>query len=352
MNRLNLEGVYNPYAELMKGFNSIDAATLMDKPLPNSCFLVDGLVPEGVNMISGAPKVGKSWLMLDLALSIASGEPFLGQNIAKCGVLYLCLEDTLKRIQDRLMKLTDEAPANLRFAVTAGTLGGGFEEELKNYLYSNPDTKLVIIDTLQRIRSPKSSGSGGIYANDYEDISALKEIAASRNVSILLVHHLRKQKDSDVFNQVSGSSGITGAVDTSYVLQKESRESKTATLIATGRDIEMQKITLKFENLRWVFVERKDGEQIVRETAPLFITQLVDFIRDRTEWTGTATELLENLNDPITPATMVKTQIVKYYCDLLEPAGISFESKKTKTARLLTFRKGDGVTEGDGKNDM
>jgi hypothetical protein len=122
MNRLNLEGVYNPYAELMKGFNSIDAATL------------------------------------------------------------------------------------------------------------------------QRIRSPKSVCSGGIYVNDYEDISALKEIAASRNVSILLVHHLRKQKDSDVFNQVSGSSGITGAVDTSYVLQKESRESKTATLIATGRDIEMQKM--------------------------------------------------------------------------------------------------------------
>ena len=100
MNRLNLEGVYNPYAELMKCFNSIDAATLMDKPLPSSCFLVEGLVPEGVNMISGAPKVGKSWLMLDLALSIASGEPFLGQNTAKCGVLYLCLEDTLKHIKN------------------------------------------------------------------------------------------------------------------------------------------------------------------------------------------------------------------------------------------------------------
>ena len=352
MNGLNLEGVYNPFTEFTKGFNSIDAATLMDKPLPNSCFLVEGLVPEGVNMISGAPKVGKSWLMLDLALRTAAGEPFLGQNTVKCGVLYLCLEDTLKRIQDRMMKLTDEAPPNLRFAVTAGTLGGSFEEELKNYLYAYPDTKLVIIDTLQKIRSQKSNNSGGIYASDYEDISALKQISAARSVSILLVHHLRKQKDSDVFNQVSGSSGITGAVDTSYVLQKESRESNTATLIATGRDIEMQKITLKFENLHWVFVERKDGEQIVRETAPLFITQLVDFMRDRTEWTGTATELLENLNDPITPATMVKNQIVKYYCDILEPAGIRYESKKTKTARLLTFRKGDGVTEGDGENDM
>ena len=75
-------------------------------------------------------------------------------------------------------------------------------------------------------------------------------------------------------------------------------------------------------------LEVEDGEQIVKEKAPLFLTQLVNFMRDRTEWTGTATELLENLNDPITPATMVKNQIVKYYCDILEPAGIVLESMK------------------------
>ena len=85
----------------------------------------------------------------------------------------------------------------------------------------------------------------------------------------------------------------------------------------------MQKITLKFEDLQWVFVERKDGEEIVREKAPLFIIQLVDFMRDRTEWTGTATELLENLNDPITPATMVKNQIVKRAFSL--PFPIAYE---------------------------
>ena len=352
MNGLNGTDVFDPRIAWREGFESIDAATLLDKPLPKSKFLVDGLIPQGVHLISGSAKIGKSWLMLDLALKLAAGEPFWGMETVKCGVLYLSLEDTLARIQSRLMKLTDEAPSNLRFAVTAGTIGNGLDTEIGSYLHTYPDTKLIIIDTLQKIRSQKNNASGGMYASDYEDISALKQISASSGVSFLLVHHLRKQKDSDVFNQVSGSSGITGAVDTSYVLQKESRESKTATLIATGRDIEMQKITLKFENLRWVFVERKDGEQIVREKAPLFLTQLVDFMRDRTEWTGTATELLENLNDPITPATMVKNQIVKYYCDVLEPAGIVFESKKTKTARLLTFRKGDGVTEGDGENDM
>ena len=343
-------GVYDPYTEFISGINSIDAASLMDKPIPNKLFIVEGLVPEGVNMISGAPKVGKSWLVLDLALKVATGEPLWGMETIKCDVLYLSLEDTLKRIQNRLMKLTDEAPPNLRFAVTSGKLGGDFEEELKNYLYSFPETKLIIIDTFQKIRSPNSAGS--IYAGDYEDISKLKKISAAESVSILVVHHLRKQKDKDIFNQVSGSSGITGAVDTSYVLTKDTRESKKANLVATGRDIEMQTITLKFENYRWVFTERKDNEAVIREKAPPFLIQLIDFMRDKAEWSGTATELLGNLNDPITPATMVKNQIVKFYYDILEPEGILFESKKTKTARKLIFRKVDAVTGGDGKNDI
>ena len=352
MNGLNGTDAYDPRIAWREGFESIDAATLLDKPLPKAGFLVDGLIPQGVHLISGSAKIGKSWLMLDLALKLAAGEPFWGMETVKCGVLYLSLEDTLARIQSRLMKLTDEAPANLRFAVTAGTLGGGFEEELKNYLYSNPDTKLVIIDTLQRIRSPKSGSSGGIYANDYEDISALKEIAASRNVSILLVHHLRKQKDSDVFNQISGSSGITGAVDTSFVLMKDKRESEMGILVATGRDIEMQQIVLRFENLRWVFVERNDGAEMMREKAPPFLNDLVKFMRDQTEWTGTATELIQATGDPIMSPVAVKNAIVEYYNDILKPAGIEFETHRKNSARLITLRKSDASDAGDDQNEV
>ena len=352
MNGLNGTDTFDPRIAWREGFESIDAATLLDKPLPKAGFLVDGLIPQGVHLISGSAKIGKSWLMLDLALKLAAGEPFWGMETVKCGVLYLSLEDTLARIQSRLMKLTDEAPSNLRFAVTAGTIGNGLGTEIGSYLHTYPDTKLIIIDTLQKIRSQKNNASGGMYANDYEDISALKQISASSGVSFLLVHHLRKQKDSDVFNQVSGSSGITGAVDTSFVLMKDKRESEMGILVATGRDIEMQQIVLRFENLRWVFVERNDSSEMMREKEPPFLMELVKFMRDKTEWTGTATELIRATGDPIMSPVAVKNAIVEYYNDILKPAGIEFETHRKNSARLITLRKSDAGDAGDDQNEV
>ena len=157
----------NPYAAWAQGFSTIDADTLMYKPLPKSSFLVDGLIPQGVNILCGASKIGKSWMVLDLALKVSAGEPVWGIETTKCDVLYLCLEDTYQRIQDRLMKLTDEAPANLRFSVAANSLSGGLDKDIINYLYAYPETKLIIIDTLQKIRAEKDKFSGGLYARAY-----------------------------------------------------------------------------------------------------------------------------------------------------------------------------------------
>ena len=343
---------YNPYAAWGRGFDTIDADTLMYKPLPKSTFLVDGLIPQGVNILCGASKIGKSWLVLDLALKVAVGEPIWGIATTKCDVLYLCLEDTYQRIQDRLMKLTDDAPPNLRFSVSANSLSNGLDKDISDYLYSYPETKLIIIDTLQKIRAEKDKFTGGLYANDYEDMSVLKKVAAERGVSILLVHHLRKQKDSDVFNQVSGSAGIVGAADTTFILQKDSRDSENAKLTATGRDIEYQQLQLKFENLRWVLIEKKDGEELRKEQIPPFLFQMVDFMRDRSEWSGSATELLAVLGERETsPATAVKS-IVRFYYEVLFPAGMDFKQKRTNKARLLVFTKRDASDGGDGKREI
>lgn len=200
--------------------------------------------------------------MLDMALKIASGEPLWGLETTQCDVLYLCLEDTYQRIQERLMKLTDEAPQNLRFSVAAKTLSNGLEQDISVFLHSYPLTKLIFIDTLQKIRAPKVGSVGGVYASDYEDMSALKKISAERGVTIMLVHHLRKQKDSDVFNQISGSTVIIGSADSAYVMMRDARGSNTALLIATGHDIDYQQFRINFENLHWVMVDRKDGEEL------------------------------------------------------------------------------------------
>lgn len=129
----------------------------------------------------------------------------------QCDVPYLCLEDTQRRIKDRLYSLTDDAPKNLHFAVICGLIGSGLEEQITELLNNYPKTKLVIIDTLQKVRDSKgSAGKAGMYGNYYDDISSIKRIADDFNISIILMHHLRKLRDGDdPFNEVSGSTGIS-----------------------------------------------------------------------------------------------------------------------------------------------
>ena len=224
---------------------TVDAETLLSTPMSKTMFIVDGLISQGVNVISGASKIGKSWLMLWLGLQVAQGNSIWGLPTLQCDVLYLSLEDTQRRIKDRLYNLTDSAPDNLYFAVTSGLIGGGLEEQITDFLTEHPATKLVIIDTLQKVRDSKgSAGKAGMYGNDYDDISSIKRIADGFNIAILLVHHLRKLQDSDdPFNDVSGSTGIIGAADTNFILRRK-RSGNAATLLVSGRDVEYQELTL------------------------------------------------------------------------------------------------------------
>lgn len=172
---------------------TVDAETLLSTPMSKTMFIVDGLISQGVNVISGASKIGKSWLMLWLGLQVAQGNSIWGLPTLQCDVLYLSFEDTQRRIKDRLYNLTDSAPDNLYFAVTSGLIGGGLEEQITDFLTEHSATKLVIIDTLQKVRDSKgSTRKAGMYGNDYDDISSIKRIADSFNIAILLVHHQRK----------------------------------------------------------------------------------------------------------------------------------------------------------------
>ena len=113
---------------------TVDAETLLSMPMSKTMFIVDGLISQGVNVISGASKIGKSWLMLWLGLQVAQGNSIWGLPTLQCDVLYLSLEDTQRRIKDRLYNLTDSAPDNLYFAVTSGLIGGGLEEQITDFL--------------------------------------------------------------------------------------------------------------------------------------------------------------------------------------------------------------------------
>lgn len=331
---------------------TIDADTLLSTPMRKTLFVVDGLIPQGLSVLSGSSKIGKSWLMLWLGIQVARGQPVWEFETHKSDVLYLCLEDTYARIQSRLYQITDEAPPELRITTTSFQIGNGLEQQIEQYLSDFPKTKLVIIDTFQKVRDSKSTGGkSGMYAGDYDDVTALKNISDKYGFAVLLVHHLRKLQDSDdPFNDVSGSTGIIGVADTNFILRRK-RSGNAATLLVSGRDVEYQELTLKFDNRShlWKLVERKDMEDIHREEIPRFIFRLVDYISEVKEWRGTATQLIKQMNETEVAPNVVTKILARFSSEVFQPQGIEYKTKRTGTSRLIYLKKNDGNDGDDNK---
>ena len=230
---------------------TISAEELLSTPLPPVKWIIPDLLPAGLALFAGPSKAGKSWLTLWLCLQVAQGKPMWGREIEPHTVLYLSLEDTFNRLQKRLLQLvgSEEAPERLVMQTECSSIGQGLEEQLTSFLYQHPDTGLIVIDTLQKVRSNDQNSS--MYASDYKEISALKALADKYNVCILLIHHLRKQAADDPFQQIAGSNGLMGASDTSWVMQRK-RMSQTASILVTGRDMDNKTLRLHEENCVWI----------------------------------------------------------------------------------------------------
>ena len=318
--------------------NPISAEQLYFKPFKTLPSLVDGIIPKGMTVLAGSSKIGKSWMALDLAIAVASGGEFLGRHVRQAGVLYLCLEDTEKRVQDRMYQLCDEAPPNLYFSTTSDRLGCGFTRDVVEMLRKHPDIELIIIDTLQKVRQSDDSSGNGTYSKDYEEIAKIKKIADVNDRSILVLHHLRKQPDKrDPFNEISGSVAICGASDTNMVLKKQAGSS-TAELYIRGRDVEEHKLILEYIFPRWSVVQELNAADLVKESVPDALFRIADFIREHGTWSGSATELLELVGDSTIAPNKLMQHITRHYYNVLYPAGISYEQKKEAKLRRITLR--------------
>ncbi len=334
---------------MLEKLNYVDARELLVCPLNRPGFLVEEIIPNGVHMLCGDEKTGKSWMMLDLCISVAEGTEFLGYPAQQGEVAYFCLEDTLERMQDRLFQMTDEIKGKLRLIFKANTLMNGLCDQIHLYLEDHPMTKLIVIDTFQWIRDSAKDCS---YAGDYTDVAALKELALERGVTIVLIHHVKKKEDSrSVFNNASGTKGLVGAVDTTYILSKESDESDRATLYARGRDLIYTEMIIRFRNCRWELIERKTQEQLRKEKTPPVLFQLVDFIKSVQHWEGTATEMLATLGETGLAPNVFSKYVNQYRLSLLLDEGIEYKYHKTREKRLMSFQFcGDG-DDGDGDSD-
>src|SRR5215204_4103195 len=225
------------------------AVELLNTEFPEPRWAVPGIVAEGVNLLAGAPKLGKSWMALNLALAIAAGGRAFGRVQVEQGpVLYLALEDTPRRLQNRLRMVlgADHAPAGLEFWTCCESISDGGGERIAKWLAAHPDARLVIIDVLTRMRG-RVSDRADRYMADYDAMTEFKTIADDYSTPFLVPHHTRKADADDFLDTVSGSHGLAGAADAVSVL-KRSRNSPDAILNVTGRDIEEAKYALKFSS--------------------------------------------------------------------------------------------------------
>ena len=331
-----------------KTLKTIDGKTLMAAELKPLDFVVDTLLATGLHILAGSPKVGKSWLALWLAVSVAKGESVWGMATKQGTTLYLCLEDSTLRIQNRLDEITDDVPANVHFCTEAPILGCGLEQQLESFLTEHPDTVLVIIDTLQMIRDARRDMT---YANDYRDLTSLKRIADAHSVAILLIHHLRKEYAEDVFSRISGTTAISGAVDTSLTLVEQERGSGEATLYCIGRDIEYRELELA-RNSDNVWELTGDSRSLPR--GGRLILLLSALMKDRTEFIGTPTELAE-LIDPagmnqISPRK-ISGEVLKNLAALREN-GIEASVRRSNGKRLIELHRADSVDTPEGGNSV
>lgn len=215
--------------------STISMPELFENIYTGQASIIEGLLYPGTYLFVGAPKVGKSFFMLQLANHISTGIPLWDYPVRKGTVLYLALEDSCHRLQERLYRMfgTDCAP-DLHFSVSAHQLGKGLNEQLQGFIREHPDTRLIIIDTLQKVR--ELDGEAYSYANDYEIVTKLKEFADAVGICLLLVHHTRKQKSDDAFDMISGTNGLYGGADGAFLLRKEKRTSNAVILEVSGRD--------------------------------------------------------------------------------------------------------------------
>jgi hypothetical protein len=269
-----------------------DAAPADEPPRPRSSWTADelmalefapprwavpGFLAEGLSLLAGPPKVGKSWLSLGLALNVAAGAAALGSIPVEAGpVLYLALEDTPRRLQSRMRKILDgrQAPRGLTLATTCPPLPEGGAAHIGGWLARNPDARMVVVDVFAKVRGRPVAGASA-YDADYAAIGHAKRLADEHAVAVVLVHHIRKAASEDFLEAVSGTNGLAGAADATLVL-KRPRGEADGVLYITGRDVDEAEHALRFapETGTWALLDGPAVDYTVSATRAAILRHL------------------------------------------------------------------------------
>ena len=329
---------------MCKKFVTKTAADLLSTVFEPKEMCIQGLMPQGICILAGPQKVGKSFLALDICTSVASGQPVLGRETAQGECLYLGLEDTYRRLQSRLQIMDVEPSDSLHFAVATDKIGGGLENQIEEFSTEHPNLRLVVIDVLQLARKNAKTN----YSAEYSELAGLRDLANNHGICIMMIMHMRKSRDRDPLNNIYGGGGFVASADAILMLTEERRGSGTGTILCTGREIESVEIAVHFdkESMRWCAINdpATNGNGENKTLAAVYI-----YIRKKKHFEGSATELIQELKT-VTSDVFHPNRITR---DLLEQGhalvyyGILFGVKRNHNGRviILHYLKDDNQDE-------
>ena len=316
--------------------HTVSMTELYQTPYKSRPPIIDGLLYGGAYILAGAPKIGKSFLVAQIAYHISTGKKLWDYDVHQGTVLYLALEDDYQRIQSRMFMMYGvEDSSNLYFATAANKIGNGLDEQLEFFINEHPDTKLIIIDTMQKIR--EVGGEAYSYASDYEIIGRLKQFADKHCICVLIVHHTRKQPAGDTFEMISGTTGLLGCADGSLLMQKKKRTALEATIDVVGRDQQDQILYLSKDPNTQIWNLDKTETELHREPPDPVLEAVARLVTsEQPEWTGSPSELAEALDTGMAANALTKYLNVK--CGrLTDEYGISYENKAKHSGRRVTL---------------
>ena len=341
------------------------ATSLYGRNVAPPKYVVPGLLANGLNIIASPPKFGKSWMMMDLALSVSTGTEFLGMPVEQTGVIYLALEDGDHRLKDRMLKVAGgrEIPDCLFFIESAPTLGDDLLRQLSAIIDSAPcRIGLLIIDTLQKVRGVAGK-TEGVYGYDYRELGKFKQFVDEKGLCGTFVHHLNKRgDDSDFVSRLNGSTGVSGAADTIITLTRTKRGDDTTKMSITGRDVTERTLVIQMDwsKYRWICLgdERdveRDAEEYAFQNDPVVKTILyrldeAEELQDPTEdkdhvkWACTSSQLMKAVEalygpqESVSP-TVIGMKVKRYIDKLAKYFGIGYEYRTPHGKREHVFTK-------------
>ena len=335
--QINQQATKNPEKSGNDGLHTMSMPELYDTVFVPRVPIVDGFLYGGTYLFVGAPKVGKSFFMAQLAYHVAMGIPLWDYPVRKGTVLYLALEDDYARLQRRLSGMFGiECADNLYFATQAKTLNEGLDRQLEGFLKERKDARLIIIDTLQKVR--EVGGDRYSYSSDYEIVTKLKSFSDKYGICLLVVHHTRKLESEDSFDMISGTNGLLGAADGAFIMHKKKRTDNEAVMDIVGRDQPDQKLTIEFDRGRCVWKFKKAETELWKQPPNPLLEAINVFLTDRQAWEGTATELVNQLPDMQLQANVLSRRLNTVNSQLLNDYGIFYDNKRGHERKIILKR--------------